>query len=265
MAPPPPSPGSITLPDRDLIQAIRYLPAWPLLTLLHGGTVIVAALFRVRHRTGGVYDRAARRWGRRLMRVSRIRCDVSGREHLDPDRPCVYIVNHVSAIDIWALLQELPGTVRFVFKKELLRIPVFGGALMAMRHISIDRTNRGAAFAAYDDAARAIRGGISAIVFAEGTRSRDGQLLPFKKGPFVLAIAAQVPIIPIHVGGAFELMPRKAVYPRKGTITLRIGAPIATTGLNYEDRDRLSAETERAMRALAGAAAGVVAPPSRHP
>ncbi len=239
-----------------MIQALRYLTAFPVLTLWHGGTVIVAALRGVRQVSGGVYDRAHKRWGAGLLRAARIRLEVEHAERLRPDRPCVYVANHVSFIDIWALLAALPGTVRFVAKQELFRVPVFGQAIRAAEHIAIDRANRAAAFAAYDEAARAVRGGRSAIVFAEGTRSRDGRLLPFKKGPFVLAIAAQVPVVPVLVHGAFELMPRGALYPRRGTVVLRIGDAIDTAGLGYDDRDRLGGRARAALEGLQGQGAG---------
>src|SRR5438309_1622564 len=104
--------------------------------------------------------------------------------------------------DIWALFATLPGSVRFVAKRELFRIPLLGGAMRAVGHIPIDRAARKRAFEAYDEAARTIqRGTSSIIVFPEGTRSRTGELLPFKNAPFGLAIAADVPIVPVY-GGA---------------------------------------------------------------
>jgi 1-acyl-sn-glycerol-3-phosphate acyltransferase len=143
----------------------------------------------------------------------------------------------------------LPG-IRFVFKKELSAVPFLGQAINAMGHISIDRGNRGSAFASYDRAAEAVRAGTSAAVFVEGTRSRDGKLLPFKKGPFVLAIAAQVPVVPVVCLDTFERLPKGSVSPRPGTVRLRIGEPIATIGLDYPARDELADRARAAMLAL---------------
>jgi 1-acyl-sn-glycerol-3-phosphate acyltransferase len=88
------------------------------------------------------------------------------------------------------------------------------------------------------------------VVFPEGTRSRDGRLLPFKKGPFVLAIAAQVPLIPVFVDGSFAILPKGAVHPRPGLVTVRIGRPIPTEGMTYEDRNELSRRCREAMVGL---------------
>jgi 1-acyl-sn-glycerol-3-phosphate acyltransferase len=234
-----------------MIQTLRYLLAITILTVWHGGAVIVSALLRTKQREGGVYDRAQRRWGRGMLRWTGVGVRVEGGEKLS-STPAVYIANHASFVDIWALLQELPGTVRFVFKKEMNRIPVLGLAMRSMQHIPIDRKNLSAAFAAYEEAALLIRGGISAVVFAEGTRSRDGKLHTFKKGPFVLAIAAGVPVIPVLCEGTFAALPKGSMTPRRGTVTLRIGDPIPTTGLSYEDRNPLS-QSARAQLVAMGA------------
>jgi 1-acyl-sn-glycerol-3-phosphate acyltransferase len=232
------------------MQAFRYWPAFVALTLWQSAKAILAALLGVQQRPGGVYDRTAYQWATRLLAATRITVDVVGGERLRPDRPCVYIANHVSLVDIWALLATLPGTVRFVFKKELMRVPLFGAALRKAGHIRIDRQNRAAAFAAYDEAAAVIRRGTSAIVFAEGTRSSDGRLLPFKKGPFVLAIAAQAPVVPVLVEGGYELMRRGSLYPKRGTIRVVIGEDIPTEGLGYDDREELATRTRDALLAL---------------
>jgi 1-acyl-sn-glycerol-3-phosphate acyltransferase len=235
-----------------MIQTLRYLIAIVILTLWHGGAVIVAALFRVQQREGGGYDRAQRRWGQGMLRWTGIRVRVEGGEKLRASAPAVYIANHASFVDIWALLQELPGTVRFVFKKEMNKIPVLGLAMRSMQHFPIDRKNLSAAFAAYEEAAVLIRGGISAVVFAEGTRSRDGKLHTFKKGPFVLAIAAGVPVVPVLCRETFATLPKGSLTPRRGTVTLHVGDPIPTTGLSYEDRTPLS-QSARAQLVAMGA------------
>ena len=114
----------------------------------------------------------------------------------------------------------------------------------------MDRQRRTAAFGSYEKAAEVLRRGASAAIFAEGTRSRTGKLLPFKKGPFVLAIAAQIPLVPVYIEGAFELIPKGARWPKPGTVTLHIGDEIPTTGMAYDDRDGLSALARQAMLAL---------------
>jgi len=233
-----------------MIQALRYIACFVAYMGYWGSRVLLSAIVGVKQRTGGIYDRAAREWGRAMLRGTGIHVVVEGRERLDPATPKVYIANHASQVDIWALLAELPGTVRFVYKKGMDWIPLMGVAMRAARHIPIKRQVKSAAFAAYDEAAKYIRGGSSAVVFAEGTRSRNGKLLPFKKGPFVLALAAQAPVVPVFCGGTYELMPSGSWSPRRGTVLLRIGDAIPTAGMSYADRAALADRTRAALLAL---------------
>lgn len=219
------------------------------LTLYYCLLVIAAALIGVQRRPGGVYDRAAREWGRKNLRVNRLTVMVSGADRI-PHGPCVYVANHVSFVDIWVLLATLPGTVRFLAKRELLRVPIFGWAMRQAGHIPIDRKNRRAAVDACGEAGSLIRDGTSAIVFGEGTRSRTGLLLPLKKGAFVLAIQAQVPVVPVFLEGTYEVLPKGTLALKRGPIEMRIGEPISSLGLRYADRDALSDRCREALVAL---------------
>lgn len=231
------------------LRVVRYVVSLGVLTFWHGLLVIGAALFGVRHRPGGIYDRVAHNWGRRLLRANGVPVDVTGLENLQPGTSYVFASNHVSFADIWVLFAVLPGSVRFVAKKELLSVPFFGRAVRASGQIPIDRTNLRDAFAAYDAAAVAIRGGLSAIVFAEGTRSRDGSLREFKKGPFVLAIAAGAPVVPVHLQGTREILPPGGWWVRPGRVRVKIAAPVPTEGLSYEDRDKVLSQVRERMLA----------------
>ncbi len=162
-------------------------------------------------------------------------------------QPCVYVANHSSWLDPLAVVDVLPDSVRFTPKIELMRVPLFGDALKAGKHPAIDRHNRASAVAAYEKAAAMIREGISAIVFPEGTRSHDGNLQEFKKGPFVLAIVAQVPVVPLWIAGAREALPRGTLRLRPGPIEVRVGPSIPTVGLSYEDRDEVLKRCRNAM------------------
>lgn len=233
-----------------MLRTIWYLCALLVLTVWHGGSVIIAGLLKVPRRRDGVYDQAARRWARRLLRVAGTPVSTVDMQYVPRDRPVVFVSNHQSWFDILAVAATIPGTVRFVAKKEMASIPLLGGAMRAAGHIYIDRQNRAAAFSAYEEAAAVINQGLSAVVFAEGTRSRTGKLLPFKKGPFVLAIAAQVPIVPMYVANTFEIMPKGTVRVRPRPITIYFGAPIATEGLDYEDRERLLGEARAVIEGL---------------
>ncbi|MGQ0702777.1 MAG: lysophospholipid acyltransferase family protein, partial [Gemmatimonadales bacterium] len=156
-----------------MIGFLRYVTAWILYMGWWGTRVVLAALLGVKHRPGGIYDRSGRQWGKGMLRWCRIRVRVEGRERI-PDTPVVYISNHASQIDIWALLAELPGSVRFVYKKGMNWIPLMGLAMRRAKHIPIKRQVKSLAFSAYDEAAKLIQSGLSAVVFAEGTRSRTG-------------------------------------------------------------------------------------------
>jgi 1-acyl-sn-glycerol-3-phosphate acyltransferase len=230
-------------------QALRFWVAALRLTWHWGGLAVRASRQGVPDSIGGIYDRCTWNWSDGLLKTAGITVRVEGGVRLR-ERSCVYVANHVSAIDIWALVTGLPQVPRFIMKKELLKLPLFGKAAAAAGHIVVDRQRRTAAFGSYQRAAEVLRRGASACVFAEGTRSRTGRLLPFKKGPFVLAIAGQVPVVPVYISGAFELMPRLASWPRPGVVTLHIGEEIPTTGMVYDDRDPLALRARQAMLAM---------------
>ena len=233
------------------LRTLWYYVVLVVSTIVHATGAVVAGLFRVRNRRGGVYDWASTDWSRDILRAAGTPVIAEGLEHIPRDQPVMYASNHSSMFDIWALLATLPGSVRFVAKRELFRIPLLGRAMLAVGHVPIDRAARKKAFEAYDEAARTIQRGTSSIgVFPEGTRSRTGALLPFKNAPFGLAIAAHVPIVPVYVHHTFEILPKGAWRLRPRPIQLLVAPPISTTGLCPEDRERLRDEVRAAMVAL---------------
>ena len=151
---------------------------------------------------------------------------------LDPRRPYVFAANHLSTVDIFALFVVVPVNIRFIAKKQLGHIPLFGWAMAAGRFIFIDRQNPAAARRSIARAAARIRSGTSVAIFPEGTRTRDGTLGPFKKGGVRLAAEAGVPIVPIAIRGSREIMPRGSVFLRRGTVHVDVGEPIATAGIH---------------------------------
>lgn len=233
-----------------LLRGIWFLLTVPPLTIVIASWIILASWAGVRYEPHGLYDRLVRRWARWLVRLHRIPLTVSGRDRLDPDQSYVFAANHESFVDVWALVLAIPHSCRFVAKKELTKVPFFGPAMEDAGHISIDRRNLQSAFGSYDQAAEAIRSGLSAAVFVEGTRSRDGVMLPFKKGPFVLAIRAGVPIVPVLIRGGLENLPKGSIAVRGLPMSVQFGEPIRTVGLAYEDRDALSARCRAAMEEM---------------
>jgi 1-acyl-sn-glycerol-3-phosphate acyltransferase len=164
---------------------------------------------------------------------------VIGREHADPSRPTVYVSNHQSTSDIPVLLVALPVNVRFVAKKQLQWVPIVGQFLHLAGHIVIDRFNTRSAIASLDAAARKIRAGTSIVLFPEGTRSPDGRILPFKKGPFALALKAGAAICPVTIEGSGKLMPKRSWKIFPGKILVKIGEPIDASKYGEKDRERL--------------------------
>ncbi len=224
-----------------MIAAVRYVTSLFGYTIYHSARIVAAAVRGEPYVHGGTYDRVPRDYGRDLLRVNQIPVGVTGVANVEGLRSWVYVANHHSWMDILAVLDVLPGNVRFVVKKELGQVPLFGQALRASGHVIIDRHDHGNALAGYEQAAMAIRQGFSPIIFAEGTRSRDGRLQSFKKGPFVLAIAAQVPVVPVFIEGSEVVLAPGTLEPKLGKITVHIGAPIPTAGMIYDDRERLAA------------------------
>lgn len=227
------------------MRAVVVYLSFLLFTPLLGTLVILAALVGVEDRPGGVYDWATRTWTRLLVRAAGVRIVLHDAERLTQGAR-VYASNHVSWYDVFVLASVIPH-YKFVAKAELFRIPIFGPSARAVGTIPIERENRKAAFGAYAEAARRIRAGASVIVFPEGTRGADYSLRPFKKGPFVLAIASQVPVVPVVVHGTIAVQARGSWRVRGGTVNVHFLEPVPTAGMDYADRDRLSCEVWRRM------------------
>ncbi|MFQ5877238.1 MAG: lysophospholipid acyltransferase family protein [Acidobacteriota bacterium] len=207
----------------------------------------------------------ARLWSWLVIRTCRVRYAAIYHPDLDPSRPCVYVANHQSQFDIPALALAMPADFRMVAKRELLRVPVFGWALWLAGFVLIDRGDRERAIRALDRAAGRLRRGTSVVVFAEGTRSRDGRLLPFKKGGFMLAIQAGVPVVPVSIRGGLRVLPRGSLRIRPGRIDIAFGAPIDTRRYGTQRRDELIAAVRRAIAAGLGEAARGESAPQRTP
>jgi 1-acyl-sn-glycerol-3-phosphate acyltransferase len=193
-------------------------------------TLVEGILGRIEPRA---IDERILRWGSDCVRHAGLEIDVEGKQRVDWSRSYVVMTNHQSYLDIPAIAVALDGKVRFVAKKELFRIPVFGPAMKAAGIVRIDRQNREAAIASLREAAAALRGAGHHIWIApEGTRSLDGKLGPLKKGGFVLAVDTGAPILPAAVIGTRDAMRPKGGWTIRRGVRARIvfGAPVETTG-----------------------------------
>jgi 1-acyl-sn-glycerol-3-phosphate acyltransferase len=172
-----------------------------------------------------------------------------------PDGPAIFAANHESTIDIWALVAAIPRGVRFVAKAELFRIPIFGWYMALGGHVPIERQDRARAIASLELAARKIRSGTSIIVYPEGTRSHDGRVHAFKKGPFALAEKAGVPVVPVAVVGAGKVTPKNRLHVHPGNITVVLGEAVRPA--DFPGRDELLREVRRRIIALHRDAGGL--------
>lgn len=208
-----------------------------LATFILSSAAIIASV--VGHR-GLFYDRVARAWSRWIMWASGVRVTVEGREHIHGDTAQIIASNHQSWFDVFALAANIPKRYRFIAKEELRRIPIFGRAWESAGHISVNRQDRGAAITALDAAAALVRSDNSSIViFPEGTRSRDGNLLPFKKGAFMLALQTGLEIVPAAVIGSRAIQKKGEWRVHSGPVIVRFGEPIDSSPYDETRRDEL--------------------------
>lgn len=215
---------------------------WVALNLLVGTfvlsfIVVMAALFR--HR-GGIYAWAAHSWAKWMIRASGSRITVEGMEYVRQDRAQIIASNHQSWFDVFALAAIIPKRYRFIAKEELRRIPLFGLAWESAGHISIDRKDRSKAIRALDTAAALMRVDHSAVViFPEGTRSPTGELLPFKKGAFMMALRTGIEIVPAACLGTRAIQKKGDWRVRPGKIIVRFGPPIDSSQFDEAHREEL--------------------------
>ena len=187
------------------------------------------------------------------LRLSGIRVDIRGPGGILRDRAAVYVVNHASNVEppiIFGALSGLFPRLRILYKAELRKLPILVRAFDLAGFIPLERGNRDQSLPAIERAAEALRAGHPFLVFPEGTRSPTGELLPFKKGGFIMAVKAQAPIVPVAIKGARDAMKRGSLIIRPVRVAVSFGAPIETTGLTMEDRDLLIARARDAVATL---------------
>ena len=247
----------------SLILTIIGLILIPLITLVIGILCMLAAVLQFKDRRGSPYDVLPRAWAKGLIGVAGVRVRIHNPERAGEGDPHIFLANHVSWYDIPALGSFLPRA-KFVAKAELFKIPVLGGAMRAVGMVPIERQNRKAAFGAYDEASKRIREGNSVIVFPEGTRGDDYPLRPFKKGPFVLAIDAGAPIVPVLLHGTREVIRKGSMLLHPARVDVHLLEPVSVEGYDYDDRDALAEKVRSRIAEALETHYGISSPPQRN-
>jgi 1-acyl-sn-glycerol-3-phosphate acyltransferase len=177
------------------------------------------------------------------LRLAGVRVQIEGRERLDPAQNYIFMCNHVSNLDPPVLIRAIPGRSSVLVKRELFRVPILGSAMRIGDMVPVDRQNRQAAIDSMREAGKVMGKGLNMMVFPEGTRSSDGRLLPFKKGPFYLATDYSFPIVPATISGSERLMPKGNILIHSGTVRLVFHRPLWPS--QFSDREELIAAVHR--------------------
>ncbi len=184
------------------------------------------------------------------VRLVGVKVEVVGLEKLDWRRTYIFMCNHVSNLDPPVVIPVMPRRTSVLVKKELFRIPILGWGMRLTSLVPVDRSNREAAIGSLRSAAEVLRAGINMTIWPEGTRSRDGRLLPFKKGPFHLSMESGVPIVPVSVVGTHEIWPKGEFAIHPGTATVVFHEPIEPAGFSSQE-ELIDAVRERIRSGLA--------------
>lgn len=238
---------------RTFIAALRSLATFVAVALYVALVGTPFVLFAIAIGSPGILYRVGRRGVQLGLWLSGIRFEVHGAEHIQRHRAAVYAVNHASNVEppiLFVALEDVFPRLRILYKAELRKLPVLTSAFDLAGFVPLERGNPDQSLPAIERAAEALREGASFLIFPEGTRSRTGQLLPFKKGGFIMAIEAQVPIVPVAVRGGRDAMRKGSAFVNPVNVTVRIGAPIPTAGLTMADRDDLIARVRKEIEDL---------------
>ncbi len=230
------------------LRTLVCLILGPAAVIVCGLWMIVLALVGApRART----DRTYVQFARFCTRVAGIRIERQGQENIVPGQAYVIVANHESAFDPLVLVAVIEDVaIRFIVKKTLIRIPIFGHALLASGNVMVERTNTSGDVDRIRDSMSRRDPDVSFLFYAEGGRTRHGRLRPFKKGAFRTAINEGLPILPVATAGTFPLWTPDTLRIRKGTVVVQLGKPILVDGLSLEDRDKLREQAENAVREL---------------
>ncbi|MBW1816724.1 MAG: 1-acyl-sn-glycerol-3-phosphate acyltransferase [Deltaproteobacteria bacterium] len=203
----------------------------------------------------GLFDKTGKKvhfytavpWAKSVLWVCGIKVPVKGLENVDKHTPHIYMCNHQSYFDIFAVLARIPVDFKFIVKAELMRIPLLGPAMRRAGYIGIERDDPRKAIRSIKDAAERIKSGASVLIFPEGTRSPDGRLQPFKKGGFNLALRSGCDIVPVTIRDSYRIVPKGSLHVNKGSFSMVIGKPIPVTGFRKKTMQQLMDRVWEAM------------------
>ncbi len=223
------------------------IPIMAVMTIACGSVSLLFSLFES---SGRIQHVIARFWARSLVKAAGCSVTIHGKENLLKHPVAVYASNHTSYMDTPVIFASLPFQFRILAKKELWPIAFIGWYLDRSGQIPIDTRNPRASLASLAGAVKALRSGMPLFVFPEGGRTPDGELQPFLSGAAFLAIRAQVPLVPIALSGVFDLLPMHTRHLFPGSLTIRVGEPIDTTGMTVRQTDELTERLRTAIDAL---------------
>ena len=220
-----------------MLRLIFFIPVLVISTTVSALMALIGGIFNHYSKYATAVFRT---WARSLVWAAGIKLEVTGLENVEPDESYILIANHQSHMDIPVLTWGLPIPQRIIAKKELFKIPFLGWGMKAVGMLSIDRSNRKQSFETLKEAEEIIKTyRLSILAFPEGTRSDDGNIHPFKKGPFVLAINTGLPLLPVSVSGTRKIIPKGKISLRAGRVKVHIHPPVATKNFNLGDRNKL--------------------------
>jgi len=237
------------------MRILRSIGVWIAIacsTVLFGLPAIPAAFLPPR---GDWFLRFARGWARTILAVSGISVRVLRADRLRTEGSFVIVANHESFTDILVLLANLPVQLRFLAKRSIFRIPILGWSIRAAGFVPVDRGNKTRSAATVEAALSLLEAGRSLVLFPEETRTRTGELLPFRRGAALLALRSRFPLLPLGLAGTRRLLPRGTLLTAAGQVVLSVGEPIRVDGRSPRDRDAVTEEVRREILKLRAEAA----------